>query len=95
MNRGEGLNGFDFHHHSPSNHKVRPIASLQLDIFVDYRQRFLTFELEPTRFEFAGQAFFINCFEQTRAERAVNIHRRSYDCMGEFVVRHEGLPGKV
>jgi hypothetical protein len=59
----EAFDGFDFHDYAFDD-EIQPIAAIDALVLVDNRQRLLTFDRQPARPEFNGEAFVVRIFEQ-------------------------------
>ena len=67
---------------NPSIHEqIDSIASFPFHVFVNERDRLLTFERNVTQAQLAGQALFIGSFEQTWAQ-----HSMDFDCCADDFV---------
>lgn len=72
MNRKQLLTGFQLDHEAVCNHKVEPRFS-QRDAFVSHRNGNLPSEADRSQLELHAQRFFVQRFEQSWAQRAMDL----------------------
>jgi len=85
MDSLEPFHGLDFDDHEASDDEVKPIPAIESLIFIDDRQRLLTFETEPPRGEFERQTGRVRMFEQARSKLVVNFQCSPDDRLSECV----------
>lgn len=88
MNWGKRFDGFDFHYHPVFDHQVSPEAGIEVDIFVDHRNRLLAYEAQPAAVQFKSQYRIVHGLQQTGSECAVNPESRVNDLSGYGILGH-------
>ena len=70
------FDGFNFNHNLAAYEKVKPIAAFQLQVSIDKRDWFLALKRDFAERKFAGEAFFVDSFEEARPQPAVDLYSR-------------------
>jgi hypothetical protein len=84
MDRQKPFHGFDFDNELVLNDDVHPVSAFELNPLVEHGQRYLTAISDAGLFELETQAFFINRFEQPRADLSMHIHCRPDDALTQL-----------
>ena len=77
MDRGEHLDGFDFHDDLVFDHQIGPESGVDADILINHRNRLLAHRAQTPLAQFIRQDSIVNGFEQARAERRMNAEAAS------------------
>jgi hypothetical protein len=70
-----GLRGFVFDEYTFINQVIRPISTIQHDLFVADRNRIFRVDIDPAKAEFIHQALPINGLQQSGPKRCMDCHR--------------------
>ena len=61
--RSKGFNRFQFDNYSPISQKVNPVATVQFEVLVYQRERFLSLKWYAAQAQFSCQALRISRFQ--------------------------------
>jgi len=75
MNRKNLVNGFQFKDDFVFNKEIQAVAALKTDLFINYWQTPLPFDLEPGFSQFICQTGFVRRFEKPGTQLTVNTNR--------------------
>lgn len=90
VDRKHSLDALDFEDEALFDDKVHAICGFQLDTLVDNREPDLLLDVEAGLDHRVMQACVAGAFEDTGAERAVNIHRTTDDSVARGIRFEEG-----
>ena len=83
MDRQRPVERLDLYQQGPFDDQIDAIRLVEGSTLVDYCYRFLTLEAKSSLGKLSAQTFFVDAFEQTRPELAVNLDTRRDDHFGQ------------
>ena len=89
VNWSEKFDGLHFHDHLVLDNHVGPKASVDADVFINYRNRLLANSPEAPASQLKCQDRIINGFEEAGTERGVNTKGGVDDFLGDGVLSHD------
>ena len=91
VDRCEGLDSLELDNHVLVHENIDPIATFELQAFVNHRQRLLLLKGNVAFPQLLAEAFLICRLKEPRAQDLVHLYRRPDDRVSEFLIGH-GLP---
>ena len=88
MHRQQLLYRLQLHHDALVDKQINLEIQTQAAFFIFERHYELARERYASRLELDGQTFFINAFEQPRADFSMHFDRAAYDHFGQLILRH-------
>lgn len=83
------VDGFELYDDAVFDEEVDPIAGVEPDTVVHHGQRPLMLKSQTILRQFVAQTDGVRAFEQSWAERGVNLHGRADDPLGDVFVTHQ------
>lgn len=84
MHRLQPIQRFQFYDHFIFHEKTQAMATVQLQAFVNHRQRFLAFKRQVTQGEFLRHVSLIGCIQQARSKLTMEPLAAPIICRGEL-----------
>lgn len=85
MNRQQCFNCLDFHNNGSCYQQVKTVSTIQVQTFVLYRKLSLPLKWNASQCQLTAQTFFIDRFQKTRPQRAMDLNGRTNDGLSDFV----------